>query len=910
MSLLDGLRFRVRAIVRPRDHARELAEEFRHHLDLEAMQIGHAAGDPAAVDDAQYAARRRFGNATWYAEEARRMSGIGFLDTVAQDLRFALRTFRRAPGFTAVAVVTLALGIGANTAIFSAVNALLLRPLPVPEPGRLMNLSLTVSRRGNFPPRDDVLWSYPKLERLREAQTAFSHMSARTGSMFTLRYGEQTVRDVGESADAAYLPALGVRPAMGRNFLPEEDRTFNGGHVAVLSDGMWQRLFNADPAVLGKSLIVDGVPYTVVGVTPPEFQGLSGLATFWIPFNTPPNPGGGPWGPYNHFLNVVARLRDGVSPAQAAAQVATIGARIDAAYPDQNGAGWHWGAKARTLDDARVAPQMRGTLLVLFGAVGLVLLIACANVANLFLARASGRRKEIAVRLALGAGRRRLIGQLLSESVLLAVAGGAAGLAVAWAGTRALASLQLSTAFQFQFRNAAGVGLLGSQAIRLDPWTLAFTFVLAIVTGVVFGLVPALQATKPSLTEDLKDDGGPGGRVLPGLASRNVLVVAEIALSVVLLAGAGLVLRSLALRMGADLGIDASRTLTFRVNRAPEWSRDSIVRFYDVAIQRLSELPGVTAAAMTDCPPLTSCDGFLVNLRDRPAPPPGTEPIAGVHWITPQWPKVAGVRLIRGRLFDERDRVGTPMGVLINETAARRWWPGQDPIGRTIAQAGGGGGGRGGIDSAFVIGVIGDVRFAIDSLPRAEVYLSYYQVPFYYRMMLFLRTRGDPLALVGPARAALARWAPGFPMYDVQTMEGRVGVALSYSRLSALLLGLFAAVALGLAAIGVYGVIAYSVTQRTREIGIRVALGATSGDVARMIVRRGLVLGAIGGGVGLVVALAVTRVLGSLLYEIAPRDPLTLGGIAAVLAIVVLLASWIPARRAAAVPAVEALKGT
>jgi predicted permease len=902
VSFLDALRYRARVFAHPRVYARDLAEEMEFHLGLDAMQVEHGARGTVSTSDARYAARRHFGNTTWYSEETRRMSGLSFFDSVAQDLRFAARTYRRSPGFAAVAILTLALGIGANTAIFSAVNALLLRPLPFPEPDRLMNLTLTVPQRGNFPPRDDMPWSVPKLEALRGMQGVFSHATGWTASMFTVGYGDQTLRDFGEYTDNEYLPTLGVQPVLGRNIAPEEGTRFNTSHVVVISDALWQRLFNAEPGVLGKSLVVDGVPYAVVGVTPPGFQGLSGLALFWIPLLSPPNPGGGPPGPYNHGLNAVGRLKDGVSPELAAATVATLGVRIDAAYPDPNQAAWHWGAMARELDAARVAPQVRGTLLVLFGAVGLVLLIACANVANLFLARASGRRREIAVRLALGAGRRRLVGQLLAESVLLAVTGGIVGLVVAWWGVRALASLQLSTALRFQ--NQAGLGFLSSQAIRLDPWALLFTLALGIVTGIIFGLVPALQATRPSLTEDLKEDGAPRSRGLSGLASRNVLVVAEIALAVVLLAGAGLVLRSLALRMGVDPGFDATHTLTFRVNRAPAWSRDSITRFYDVAIQRLSELPGVVGVGIVDCPPLNACAGTLVNLRDRPAAAPGTEPIAGVHWITPQWTKVAGVPLIRGRLFTDADRVGTPMSVLISETAARRWWPGQDPIGKTISQAGGGG-----PDSAFVIGVVGDVRYAsLDSLPRAEVYLSYYQVPFYYRMMLFIRTRGDPLALAGPARATLARWAPGFPMYEVQTMEARVGNALAYSRISALLLGLFAAVALGLAAIGVYGVIAYSVTQRTREIGIRVALGATSTDVLGMVVRRGLILGAVGAGLGLMIAVAVTNVLSSLLYEVAPRDPLTLAGIAAVLGVVVLLASWIPARRAAAVPAVEALK--
>jgi predicted permease len=906
VSFFDALRYRARVFAHPRSHQRDLAEEMDFHLGLDAMQVEHAGRGAVSPAGALNAARRRFGNTTWYSEETRRMSGLSWMDTLEQDLRFALRSFRHAPGFTAVAVLTLALGIGANTAIFSAVDALLLRPLPFPEPGRLMSVTLTVPQRGNFPPRDDIVWSWSKFEALRGMQHVFAQTTLWTREMMTIRYGDQTLRDNAEYTDNGYLPTLGIRPALGRSFSQEEGTRFRGGYVTVISDALWQRLFNADRAVLGKALIVNGVPYTVIGVAPPGFQGLSGQALLWLPLMAPTNPRAEQSNPYNHSFAAVARLADGVSPEQAGAVVATLGARVDAAYPDPVNPGWHWGATAKRLDAARVDPRVRGTLLVLFGAVGLVLLIACANVANLFLARASGRHREIAVRLAIGAGRRRLVRQLLTESVLLGLTGSAAGLAVAWAAARGLASLQLSTVLQFQ--NAAGLGILGSQAIRLDPWALLFTLALGVMTGVVFGLVPALQATKPSLTEDLKDDGGPRGRGIGGLGSRHALVVAEIALAVVLLAGAGLVLRSLGRRMGVDPGFDPGHTLTFRVNRAPEWSPDSIIRFYDVAVQRLSELPGVTGVGMTDCPPLVNCAGILVDLRDRPEVAPGTQPVAGVHWITPGWTRVEGIPLLRGRLLDERDRQGTPMSVLISETAARRWWPGQDPIGKIIGQALSGPGN--GLDSAFVVGVVGDVRYrGLDSLPEAEIYLSYYQVPFYYRMMLFVRTRGDPLALVGPARRALARWAPGFPMYDVQTMEGRVGQALGYARVSALLLGLFAAVALGLAAIGTYGVIAYAVAQRRREIGIRVALGATSGDVARMVVRRGIVLGAIGAGLGLAAALAATRVLRTLLYEVAPGDPATLAGIVALLALVVLAASWIPARRAAAVPAVEALKG-
>ncbi len=822
-----------------------------------------------------------------------------WLDPLRQDVRFALRTFRRTPAFTAIAVVTLALGIGANTAIFSGVNALLLRPLPFPEPGRLMNLTLTVPPRGDFPARDDVVWSWPKFQQFRSAQTAFVGTSLWESMQMTLRVGDQTLRDVGEFTDDGYLPTLGIAPALGRNFTAGEGGREGGEHVALISDALWQRLFAADRAVLGRALSINGVPYTVIGVMAPGFRGLSGDAVIWLPLVAAPNPAGFTH-PYDHQYNAIGRLAAGTTPEQAAAQVRVLGDGVDAAYPDPGGGGWHWGATAEPLDAARIDPRMRDTLVILLGAVGLVLLIACANVANLFLARASARHREISVRLAVGASRSRLVRQLLTESVLLALAGGTAGLAVAWAGTRGLATLRLSAAMQSH--NDAGIGLLGSQALRLDSWTLLFTLGLCVGTGVIFGLVPALQSSRPSLTHDLKDDGGTR-RSRWGVGSRDVLVAAEIALAVVLLAGAGVVLRSLAQRMAVDPGFDASHMLTFQVNRTLEWAPDSITQFYDVAIRQLSGLPGVTGVAMSDCPPLSPpCAGVQVGFRDRPDGAPGTGPQAGFHWITPGWNEVARVPLVRGRLLSADDRPDTPLAVLISEAAARQWFPDEDPIGQALTHILG-------APSALVVGVVGDVHYqGLDEPPRPEIYVSLYQVPFYYRMMLFIRTTGDPSALAGPARATLAHWAPGFPVYDVRTGDELMGGALAYARISSLLLGLFAAVALSLAAIGIYGLIAFTVAQRAREIGVRVAMGATGADVVRMVIRQALLLGVVGGGVGLVGARAATRVLSSLLYGVAPDDPLTLAAIVAVLTTVVLLASWLPARRAARVDPVLALK--
>ena len=895
MSLLDAARHRLRVLFRSDEYARELDEEMRFHLSLDAQQ--HVSSDEFD------AARRRFGNTTYYKEETRQMAGLSFFDVARQDLRFALRSFRHSPGFTAVVVLTLAIGIGANTAIFSAVDAMLLRPLPFREPERLMQVSLTVPARNGNPPRDDAPWSYPKFTAFRAAQTAYSDVSVSSDNQSTLRAsGGDAERTFGDAVDSHYLPTLGIPLALGRNFLPEEDSHPGGPRVVILGDGVWRRLYNADPAVLGRSLDIDGKPYTVVGVTPPDFKGLSGRSEFFTPvLAQPAEELNQAW---SHYLVLIGRLKRGATPDIAKADAKRVGVIVDRAYPHPDIKTERWGAVARELDATRVSPVVRRSLLVLLGAVGLVLLIACANVANLFLVRAEGRRREIAVRLAIGADRRRLVRQLLTESVLLSSLGGLASVAVAWAGVHLLATLVPPSLLRPRFGGIAGVD---AAAIHLDWMALAFTGVVTFATGVLFGLVPAIQSTRPSLTDSLKDGTTlVAGGSLRRLSTRHVLAMAEIALAIVLLAGSGLLLHSLGNLLGVDLGFNPERVLTLRLNTPPAYGRDSLPAFYDELLPRLAALPGATGAGLTDCQPLGgACSGTIIWFRDRPPVAPGTEPDIGVHWVSPEWHKTMGIPLRSGRFLTRDDRLGRQKVLLMTETAAKRYWPGQNPIGKPVSI------GMGGFseDTSYVVGVVGDVRYgSLDSVPRPEAYISYYQSPR-ARMMVFIRTAGDPAALTNAARRVIRDLAPGVPVYDVMTMEKRVDVAAAAAKFRAVLLSLFAGMALVLATIGTYGVIAYGVAQRTREIGIRVALGAQASDVVRMVVRQGMVLAVIGGLLGVVAARASARVLSTLLYEVKASDPLTFGGIVAVLVLAVVVASWIPARRAARVQPLEALRG-
>jgi putative ABC transport system permease protein len=902
MSLFDGLRHRLRVLLRRDDYERELDEEFRFHLALEAAQREHAARGRLSAHDAQYAALRRFGNLSYHKEEVRHMTGLGFADIARQDARFALRTFRRTVPFTAVAVLTLAIGIGANTAIFSAVDAMLLRPLPYREPERLMKVSLIVPPRGSNPVRDDMVWSYPKFATFRDAQTVFSNVSLWTDIQGTVYTGGEAERVYYEYTDSQYFPTLGITPAFGRNFSAEEDRAPGGPRVAVLSHALWTRRFSSDSAVLGKTLAVGAESFTIVGVAPEGFRGMSGRSEFWVPIlSQSAQDVNEAW---SHSFYQVARLKPGVTIAQAKAEVTRLGPVVDRAWPHPEIKTEQWGAIARELDSTRVDPVIKRSLLILLGAVGLVLLIACANVANLFLVRAAGRRREIAVRLALGASRARLVRQLLTESVLLSIAGGLASIVIAWWGVKLLSAFQPDAVVRAQ--QFTGIGAVNFGSIRLDGTALAFAAALTMATALIFGLVPALQATRPSLTHSLKEGGDVPlrGRLRP-FSTRNLLVVSEIALALVLLVGAGLMIRSLGNLFVVRSGINPDGVLTVRMTPPLGFGRDSLPGYYDIMLERLRALPGVSGVALSDCPPVGgTCNGTVVWRHDKPAVASGSEPEVGVHWMSPDWPAVMEVPLKRGRLFTNADRIGAPKAVLVNETAARTIWPGEDPVGRPLSV------GQGGFwpDTAYVVGVVGDVRYDGLTAPQtADVYLPYAQSPR-ARLMLFVRTAGDPMAIIPAVRRTITELAPGVPLFEIRTMETRIADAMAYARFSTMLLGLFAAVALALATMGAYGVISFAVSQRTREIGIRVAIGATRTDVVRLIVGQGVSLVAAGAVVGVIAALATTKVLVAMLYDVAPSDPVTFMAIVAILVAAVVVASWIPARRAASVQPTEALR--
>ncbi len=818
------------------------------------------------------------------------------------DLRYAARRLRQHPFFAVLAVVTLALGIGANTTIFSVLYATILRRLPFAEPDRLVRLNLVTPGSEPNQSNDRMVWSFPKYETFRDAQRSFSRLAAYTDVPATLATGEGAERLRGEIVTGEYFRLLGVTPRMGRDFGPDEDLSPGAPRVALIGEALWERRFSADPGVIGSTVRLDGLPTVIIGVVPREFRGLSGQAETWI--NVASSDAGDLNQRWSHYLHVVGRLSQGVAFAQARAETEVLGGVVDAAHksPSEFGEQKPWGAIARPLEASRIDPAIGRSITVLGVAVTLVLLLACVNLAGLLLARATARRREIAVRLALGARRGQIVRQLFVESTLLALLGGLAGIGVAVFGVGALRS----------FWSFAGGALgggpdltwVGMNAIKLDPAAFAFALGITLATALLVGLVPALHASRADVAPALKDsDATPKpGRLLP---VRDMLVVAEIALAAVLLAGSGLMLRSLGRLLALDPGIEARNVLSVRMAMPPSaFQPDSAVLFYAQVLDQVAQVPGISSAALGNCPPLNGgCNGTLIWFRDRPAVPEGSEPSVGVHHVSPDWFATLGVPLISGRTFTSADRRGGPKVVVVNQAAAREFWPNESAIGHIVAV------GQGGFhDRAEVIGVVDDVRFGTaDEAPRPDVFMSYLQAPR-PSAIVYVKSTVPPAAMAPRIREVIHGLDASLPVYEVRPMEERVRLATVRQRFTSGVLTAFGATALLLAIVGTYALIAWEVTRRTREIGIRMTLGARGGNVLGLILRRGASLAGIGLVIGLGAAMAATRLLTSILYDLSPGDPATFAGIAGLLGASALVATLVPAWRATRIEPVDAIK--
>jgi putative ABC transport system permease protein len=786
------------------------------------------------------------------------------------------------PAFTAVAIMTLALGIGANTAVYTVVHGVLLAPLPYDDPDRVVVLN-EVSPQ--FPNPISVSWQ--NYADWRDRSRSFSSVAAFRTAQMTLTGAGDPERVTIRQASASLLPLLGVKPSLGRAFASEEDQPGAAG-VAILSHSLWLRRFTGDTTALGATLQLDRQPYTVVGVLPPGFE-LFQPADVYVPM--------GPWAAtlpddrgWHPGILPVARLGDGATLEQARSEMETIAAQLEAEYPQFNR---NVRALVTPLQDLLVQ-NVRPALLVLLGAVSLVLLIGCANVANLLLARAVGRQKEIAVRTAIGGSRARIVRQLIIESVVLASFGGAAGVLVASWGVSALTGVVTG------LPRAAGIGV--------DVPVLVFAIGISLATGLLFGVVPALQATRFDIREALNEESrGASGGGLRHQRMRSTLVVAEVALALVLLVGAGLMLRSFASLQRVQTGFNTANLVVIDLPLSPQTYREDLAR--TTVVQRIRErvtaLPGVTSAALTSYLPMAGGGATIhFNIDGRPPKGPEEYKLAGYRAVTPEYFETLGIPLRRGRTLTDRDRQGAPIVAVINESMERQYFADVDPIGQrfsvgTLPDA----------DSPVIeiVGVVGDVKQSFEGGAKAEYYLPHAQYPvsvlagMYRNVSLVVRAAGEPTALVPSIRAALHEIDRDQPLVKVRTMEQAIGDTVAQPRLQTLLLTIFATVACVLAIVGVYGVMAYTVSQRTQEIGVRVALGASRHDVVRMVVGQGAWLAGLGLGIGLVVAAIATRAIQSLLFETSGLDPLTFAVAPVLLGFAALMASYLPARRAASV---------
>ncbi len=879
------------------DLAADVDDELRFHIESRVQEYLDAGLSP---DEARAEAMRRFGNVAGVRASCREIDELtdqerrraDMWDTLWQDLRYAARALRRSPGFAAVAVVTLALGIGANTAIVSVVNGVLLRPLPYVAPDRLVRVYTAF--RGSGTPR--YAMSQPEFMDYKGLTRVFENAAAYTGASLTLTGGcsatagacePERVRGIAATRDL--LPVLGVAPARGRNFEGDEGRT-GREPVVIVTHEFWQNRFGGDPSLLGRSLTLNAVSRRVVGILPPGVT--LARAEAFIPIYINPDS---LTGRATNYLSGIARLAPNVSVERAQRELDAltrdIAARYARVYPPSMG----YGATVISMRDAIVG-DVRPALLLLLGAVGLVLLIACANVANLLLARGEARQREIAVRVALGANRGRIVRQLLTESTVLALAGGAFGALLAWWGLKALLAVNPDAIPRLEF-------------VGIDTTVGLATLGIALATGLVFGLAPAMRMVRPELQSSLKEGtrGGSVGRAQQRLG--RTLVAAEIALAVVVVIGAALLVRSFRTLRGVDPGFDAAHVLAVDLAiPAARYDDAATTTFYRRLVERVGALPGVTiAAASSDLPPVASGNNWDVEILGRPRPAGTAAPSPNVRTVTPGFFRALRVTPVRGRVFGDEDLGSSQLVAVVNETGARVIWGAANPLGQQVRFEPTGG-------WVTVVGVARDVRMmGLAETVSPEVYLLHEQLPAIAQssertMYVIARTAGDPAALAAAARRTVRELDPLLAITGIRTMTEIVDRSVAGPRFTMLLLAVFGVVALTLAAVGIYGIMSHAVKRRTREIGIRVALGARPGDVLRLVVGQGMALAGVGLAVGVVAALAATRLMRSLLFGVSATDPVTFVAIVALLGAIALVASWLPARRAVATDPTLALR--
>ena len=875
---------RVRRVLGPTPPA-DVDDELSFHLEMRIRELIEQGETPEA---ARRLALRRFGDYDSSRSEClaiderrrRRMTRTDYLTELRQDAGYALRMLRRTPGFTLVAIITLALGIGANSAIFSVVHGVLLESLPYPEPARLYQVRML------YPDGTPYSVSAPDFMSVRDGNRVFEQVEAYTTGLFTL-LGAGEPREVrGARVSDGLFNLLGVRVALGRGFVREEHRV-GAGRFTVLDHGFWQRAFGGDPSVLGRTVSIGGGPYVIVGVLAPGAR-LPDPADLYAPLEYGETfSSATATGRRSEFLDVIGRTRPGATPSQIEDDVRRLGTQLQAAFPQTNNRLTFTTSSLREI----IVGDVEAPLLILLGAVTLVLLVACVNVANLLLARASAREGELAVRVAMGAGRGRLLRQLLTESIVLALAGGAVGLMIAYWATRALIAAQPADIPRLE-----QVGLRGTVVL--------FTLGVSLVTGIGFGLLPALQATGRRLQRALREGGRGAAPSRSAHRVRAGLVVAEMAISVVLLTGAGLLIRSFVQLTRVSPGFRTEQAMAFRIAlqgdqyAKAEQTRNRVAQFE----ARLRALPGVTSVAVTTVLPLSG-PGGLIDFRvvDAPPPPADVNQEIGIGSITPEYFATIGAPLRRGRAFTAHDHDRAPPVAIINEAAVRRWFKDRDPIGQQVLMSG---------VEREVVGIVGDVRQRHPGQPIAPQLFTPYAQRTARTVRIVVRSATDPIALAPSIRAEIRALDPNLAITDFTPLEQLVARSVARNRFYTALLALFAGVALALAATGIFGVMSYTVAQRAKEISIRMALGARAGQVLRAIVGRAVTLAAAGAILGVGGSLALGRVIESELFGVRFFDPLTLTGVVLLLFVCAVVASLLPARRAAALDPASALRET